>query len=155
MYFHFIADNFSKKILARAASLKPDAATAVTSLKRILQTCHLLQPPVLVITNDGSENKGQTAGLFEKYPELIQHKVAQRDIIFSNSMIEAVNKNVKYYHFFPENFSCFEEALKKVPTLIDQYNNRSTKPRHGLTPNEAFEKGVMERACSGSKYNKP
>ncbi|MHB1278252.1 MAG: transposase [Bacteroidia bacterium] len=143
VYFHFIADNFSRKIIKWSASLKPDAATAAQNLKQVLESFSFPKPPVLFITDDGSENKGQTAELFEKYPELIEHKVAQRDIIFSNSMIESVNKSVKYYHFFPHEFSCFEEALKKVPDIISEYNSRPTKPLNGLTPDEAFKQGRM------------
>ena len=55
-------------------------------------------------------------------------------------MIESINKSVKYHHFFPQDFSNFEEALKKVPALIEGYNNRPIKPLLGLTANEAFEK---------------
>jgi len=51
-----------------------------------------------------------------------------------------------HYHFFPESFSCFEEALKKLPELFDQYNTRPTKPLNGLTPNEAFEQCLYGKA---------
>jgi len=128
VYFHFIADNFSRKILGWSASLKPDAITASQNLKAILETYSFPKLPVLFITDDGSEKKGQTAELFRKYPEQIRHLVAQRDIVFSNSMIESVNKSMKYHHFFPQDFGCLEEALKKVPDLISEYNCRPTKP---------------------------
>ena len=94
-----------------------------------------------IFLNRLDENKGQTAELFENYSEQIKHQVAQRDIIFSNSMIESINKSVKYHHFFPQDFANLDEALKKVPALIEEYNNRPTKPLHGFTPNEAFEQG--------------
>jgi hypothetical protein len=58
-------------------------------------------------------------------------------------MIESINKSVKYHHFFPQDFANFEEALKKVPALIEGYNNRPTKPLFGLTPNEALEQGEL------------
>ena len=50
---------------------------------------------------------------------------------------------MKYHHFFPQDFANFEEALKKVPALIEEYNNRPTKPLLGLTPNEALEQGKL------------
>lgn len=139
VYFHFIADNFSKKILAWSASLKPQAATAADNLRHVLDQYSFPEPPVLFITDDGSENKGQTAELLNRYPHRIRHLVAQKDIIFSNSMIEAINKSVKYHHLFPQEFSCFEEALKQAPNRIQEYNSRPTRPLLGLTPNEAFE----------------
>gem|GEM_PF-3999431 len=44
-----------------------------------------------------SRNIAQNADIFEAYPEQIRHLVAQRDIIFSNSMIEAINKSIKWF----------------------------------------------------------
>lgn len=145
VYYHFIADNFSRKILAGSASLKPTAKVAAANLRKILSVYVISNPPVLVLSDDGAENKAQTAEIFAEFPKLLQHRVAQKDIIFSNSMAEAVNKNMKYVHLFPKDFSSAEEAFELAPKCIEEYNNRPMKALYGLTPNEAFEKGSISK----------
>lgn len=145
VYYHFITDNFSRKILAGSASLTPVAKIAATNLQKILSGYTIHNPPALVLSDDGSENKAQTAEIFAEFPELLQHKVAQKDILFSNSMAEAVNKSMKYVHLLPKDFNSADEAINLLPKCLEEYNNRPLKALHGLTPDEAFEKGSISQ----------
>lgn len=144
-YLHFITDNFSRKILAYAVSLKPSAEVAAQNLRRLVAELDFQAPPALVITDDGAENKGQTAELFAQKPELLKHLIAQRDIIFSNSMAEAANKSMKYYHLFNREFSCFEALEKQLPDCVEEYNNRPVLALNGRTPDEAFETKIRTK----------
>lgn len=140
IYYHFITDNFSRKILAWSASLKPMAKVAAANLRHILAEYAIPKPPMLVLSDDGSENKAQTAQVFTAFPKLLQHRIAQKDIIFSNSMAEAVNKSMKYVHLFPKDFASAEEAFARIQGCIEEYNHRPVKSLSGYTPNEALEK---------------
>lgn len=145
IYYHFITDNFSRKILAWSASLRPSAKVAAANLQHILTVYTISHPPVLVLSDDGSENKAQTAQVFAAFPKLLQHRIAQKDIIFSNSMAEAVNKSMKYVHLFPKDFLSAEEAFAQIQGCVEEYNNRPVKSLSGHTPNEAFLKEKIDK----------
>jgi len=68
----------------------------------------------------------------------MQHLVAQRDIEFSNSMIEAVNKNLKYNFLYRHHISNHEELVRYVEQSVTDYNNRPHHILHGLTPLEVL-----------------
>ncbi len=91
----------------------------------------------LLITDGGSENKGST-DIFLTTTN-IQKLVAQTDISFSNSMVEAIKKKMKYeYWLTPENYS-LNYFSKLTEQSINDYNNRPHGELKGLTPLEALE----------------
>jgi putative transposase len=93
----------------------------------------------LLISDDGSENYGPVKGFIEnsKYPS-IQHLIAQKDIEFSNSMIEAANKQLKY-RFLYHHIADYDALVKYVEQSVNDYNNRPHHVLHGLTPLEVSQ----------------
>ena len=65
--------------------------------------------------------------------------VAQRDIDFSNSMIEAANKQLKYNFLYRHHIADYEALVKYVEQSVNDYNNRPHHVLHGLTPLEVLQ----------------
>jgi putative transposase len=112
-YIHLIQDNSSRKILQWAVRTFCMAQTTFEILENVHET--YLHPAGIencqLISDDGSENYGPVKAFIEnsQYPA-IQHLIAQRDIEFSNSMIEAANKQLKYqflYHHHIADYDTF------------------------------------------------
>ena len=72
----------------------------------------------------------------------IQKLVAQTDIIFSNSMVEAVNKRIKYDFLFTVNLLNIEQIIQYLLWAIKEYNNKPHSALYGLTPLEVFN-GIL------------
>src|SRR5208337_3949439 len=68
----------------------------------------------------------------------IKKLIASVDVFFSNSMIEAVNKILKYDYLFRSQLSCRDYLDDEVRKAIDDYNNRPHYALKGLTPNQAY-----------------
>jgi hypothetical protein len=69
----------------------------------------------------------------------IRKFIAQKDIIFSNSMVEAVNKKLKYQHLFPFNHFKYKELVPHLIKQILEYN--SVRPHHAhkySTPQQVY-----------------
>ncbi|MDR3715635.1 MAG: hypothetical protein P4L51_22725 [Puia sp.] len=91
-YIYLIQDNFSRAILGFRVEQECKAIHAFENLQTVIRE-HLIPagvPSCELITDDGSENAGPVKELIKhtEYPA-ITHLIAQRDIEFSNSMIEA------------------------------------------------------------------
>ncbi len=67
--------------------------------------------------------------------------VAQRDIIFSNSMVEAINKILKYRFLFQHNIPNYESTIKHLNNFIPIYNNHPHSALGGRMPEEVL-KGI-------------
>jgi putative transposase len=141
-YIHLIQDNFSRAILQPAVQQNCTAQTTFENLKVVYEK--YLHPAgmedCLLISDDGSENYGPVKGFIEssKYPS-IQHLIAQKDIDFSNSMIEAANKQLKYRFLYHHHISDYDALVKYVEQSVNDYNNRPHHVLHGLTPNEVLQ----------------
>jgi putative transposase len=88
----------------------------------------------------GSENVNTTVSNFINSPNIpIEHIIAQKDVAFSNSMVEALNKTIKHQFLFPqtiENRAQLNVALEKCVPI---YNTiRPQMSLGGNTPQETF-----------------
>lgn len=95
-----------------------------------------------LITDGGSENKGEVGHFVNRQDINMQKIVAQRDIIFSNSMVEAVNKRIKYDYLFPKGLSCHTRVAPYASIAFPEYNKKPHSSLLGLTPLEVF-KGML------------
>lgn len=147
-YIFLVQDNFSRTILQYALRLDCKAATMMELIRNVHS--QYLQPAAIeccqLMTDDGSENFGQVQNflLSAEHPQL-RHIVAQRDLEFSNSMIEAANKNLKYRFLYHKNIADFNSLCQYLPQAIEDYNTRPHDVLSGLTPLEVL---------NGSKINK-
>ncbi|OLY59895.1 transposase [Leptospira santarosai serovar Guaricura] len=138
VYIHFIMDNFSRTILGWKASLVWNSKYTVSNLTEVCEKYDLFQKPIQLLCDDGSENQG-AVDVFLKRPGLfIQKLIAQVDISFSNSMIEAVNKIMKYQFLFPKNLSSIQEVIQTLETAVPLYNSRPSGVLFGFSPEQVL-----------------
>lgn len=135
IYIYFIVDNYSRNILGWKASLKLSAKTSFENLQEVYEKYNLKnRSDTILMTDDGSENKAEV----DEYIENInmQRLIAQKDVIFSNSIVEAVNNKFKYQFLFIKNLANFTETYNYLKVAIPEYSNRPHSALFGLTPNE-------------------
>jgi hypothetical protein len=158
-FVHLVQDNFSRAILVHTAKKECKAGTTLSILQQVY--AQYLQPAGMsdcqLITDDGSENHG-TVQQFLNNTSLpfIQHIIAQKDVAFSNSMIEAANKNIKYHFLYHRHIPDFESLIRYLKEAIDDYNNRPHDVLNGLTPLEMlngkqFDKTALQSQIANAK----
>jgi len=97
-YIYFITDNFSRKILGYKVSQLYSSSVMLENLREVYIKYDLGYENQVVdlIVDNGIENKGAVNEAILNKEISINKPIAQKDIRFSNSMIEAVNKQMKY-----------------------------------------------------------
>lgn len=137
-YIHFLMDHYSKKILGYsvATSSKPSA------IKKLLQNAYEkynIKESIAFITDGGVENCNEMVSSFINSKPNIIHLIAQKDITFSNSAIEAFNKIIKHQFLLPRDLTSLCQLNIALDIDIAIYNN--LRPQHNLkgnTPNEIY-----------------
>ena len=137
---HLVVDNFSRAILGWRLMRTNNSKDVMENLNEVCDTHDLTRSEVAVVTDDGSENLGHVIEFFERPGNLMRKLVAQVDINFSNSMVEAVNKVLKYQFLFPKGLRLrTENDLRRTLEVdIERYNDRPQFVLHGLTPREVL-----------------
>jgi hypothetical protein len=93
-----------------------------------------------LLTDNGSENFGDvTEFVLQTSKPEVKHLVAQLDIEFSNSMIEAANKQLKYCFLYHRHIADINELRRYVKEAAEDYNNRPNNVLDGLTPLEVLK----------------
>ena len=136
VYIYFIVDNFSRAILNWKASIEFSSSTAMTVLKEAIQI-HGIRLDTKLVTDGGPENHGEVS-TFVSNRENIKQLIAQKDIIQSNSMVEAVNKHIKYYYLFKRDLKDLNDTIRYLSNSVDDYNDKPHGKRYGLTPYEVL-----------------
>ena len=156
-YIHLIQDNFSRTILQWAVRTFCKAQTTFENLNTVYEK--YLHPAsrenCQLISDDGSENYGPVKAFIESthYPT-IQHLIAQRDIEFSNSMIEAANKQLKYRFLYHHHIPDYGALVKHVEQAVNDYNNRPQHVLYGLTPLEVLQGQVPSPLAYATQIQK-
>ncbi len=135
-YLHAVVDNFSRRVLAW--TLEPRlCAEGTRHILRQATTASSETAKVNVMTDGGSENLviGQDAVLVA----VAEHFVAQVDVAESNSMVEAVWRQLRHRWLYLHTLDSFVG----LQTLIRKYflDHNSLIPRvelGGRTPDEAY-----------------
>ena len=140
-YIHIIQDNFSRTILqwvVRKTCLAQSTFELLENVHEEYLQCAGIENCQL-ISDDGSENYGPVSSFIanSKSPA-IQHLIAQRDIEFSNSMIEAANKKLKYNFLYHHHIANYDELVNYVELSVNDFNNRPLHVLYGLTPLEVL-----------------
>jgi transposase InsO family protein len=136
VYIYFIVDNFSRAILNWKASIEYSSSIAMTVLKEAIQI-HGIRLDTKLVTDGGPENHGEVS-TFVSNRENLKQLIAQKDIIQSNSMVEAVNKHIKYYYLFKKDLQDLNDTIRYLSNSVDDYNDKPHGKLYGLTPYEVL-----------------
>lgn len=138
-YIHFLMDHFSKIILGYTieSSSKPKA------IKDLLENAYLkykTTDTIRFVTDNGVENINSTVKHFiNSTNQEIIHLIAQKDIPFSNSKIEAFNKIIKHQFLLPRNLENSKQLANALSEDVLIYNGiRPQFSLQGNTPQETF-----------------
>ncbi|MBI2967021.1 MAG: DDE-type integrase/transposase/recombinase [Bacteroidetes bacterium] len=145
VYIHFVTDNFSRAILSYSASLEWNSRHTVENLKTVCETHNLYYRPLLLMCDDGSENKGEVNTFLLQPNVQMKRLIAQIETSYSNSIAEAVNKKMKYDFLFTRSFDRYEELVKFIDVSVEEYNNRYHSALYGYTPSEVLNGAVPDK----------
>jgi putative transposase len=142
-YIYLIVDNFSRFIISYKTSLRISAEIALVNLKdayySIIKNNSDPIPTIIFLTDGGPENDNNTIKQYLEDKITIKHLTAKKHIRFSNSMIEAVNKTLKYSWLFTRQFHNIKDLEKYLVKAVHEYNY--VRPHHAhiyQTPAEAY-----------------
>ena len=141
-YLFLIQDNFSRAILSYRIALEKKATYTLENIKHVYDT-HLKPLNIentILLTDDGSENYGDVTNFIANAQQpSVKHLVAQSDVHFSNSMIEAVNRQLKYNYLYHQHIPSYQYLQDHVHLAVDDFNNRPHDVLKGLTPLEVLD----------------
>lgn len=135
-HIHFLIDHFSKMILGYCVEKSSSGKT----IAELLQEATLKYKPVKLtfLTDGGSENVNETVSRFLNNLAIpTKHDIAQKDILFSNSMIEALNKTIKHQFLYPKQINSGNQLSKVLDESVILYN--IIRPQRALGGNTPFE----------------
>jgi hypothetical protein len=138
-YIYLIQDNYSRHILNWKISKQYNSHIAVENLKEACYKHDLLKEERIdLIVDGGIENKGEVLK-FIREQGIIKLKIALKDIPSSNSMIEKLNMQLKYYHLLKNDIPNYNALLIALPKAIYQKCNEVYRHDLGFrTSQEAF-----------------
>ena len=130
---NIICDNRSRAILSVTVCTSSHSKNTLVNLKQAIANHQLLAKPCWLVTDDGSENKGEVKVFVVQHPN-IKHKIAQKNIPYSNSMVEALIKQLKYRYLKKKEFDSMDELTNALNIAVETYNHRPRKIHLGKTP---------------------
>jgi putative transposase len=144
---YILMDNFSRFILSWKLS-RVVSGSICTSMLREACLKYLDHVPevagdtTILLCDGGPENNNSDVDGFVNQNTIpLKKLIAQKDIHFSNSMIEAFNKKLKYQHLFPATITDYHSLEKHLEKSINDYN--TVRPHHAhanqyLTPSQVY-----------------
>jgi putative transposase len=141
-YIYLVQDNFSRAILCYRVSKERRASYTLENLAKV-KAAYLNPAKInecILLTDDGSENYGEARKWMEEStrPKII-HKIAQVDVHYSNSMIEAANKQLKYRFLYNQPIGDYRQLEHYVTKAVEDFNNRPHHVLKGLSPMEVLQ----------------
>jgi len=145
MYIYLIVDNKSRFIMSHQASKDYKAEICLSNLKRAYSDYLYDIDHTQLITDGGNENKGAVLDFLDEPDIGLEKIIARKDIVFSNSMVEAANKKLKYQHLFVRHLRDYDDTKKYLEKVIPRYYNTPSGIHFGLTPKEVFEGAIPDK----------
>lgn len=138
-YIHFLMDHYSKMILGYSVQ-NSSSPKAIKDLLEQAYLNHKNKEPITFVTDGGVENVNTIVQEFlVTTSQDIKHLIAQKDIPFSNSKIEAFNKIIKHQFLLPQNLTNRTALETALATDVLTYNTiRPQLSLQGNTPSETF-----------------
>lgn len=134
-YLQVTMDNYSRKIINWKLSQRKGQALTVKNLKEVIEE----NKPESLISDGGGENIGDQVKQMLLGKNIIK-KIAKKDIVFSNSMVESFfnvlkKRFINKFKLFP-----FSKLFKKITRAVILFNGMPTPSLSGATPSEVYNK---------------
>ncbi len=140
-YIYLVQDNYSRTILSFQVAKERKAQYTFQNLARVKKQ-YLLPGRInecMLLTDDGSENYGEAKKwVVESKQPIINHVIAQIDVQYSNSMIEAANKQLKYRFLYHQAIADYSQLEQFVSKAVADFNSRPHHVLNGLSPVEVL-----------------
>lgn len=138
-FIYFVVDNYSRRILAWAVDHRVCAATHVRTVRDAYH--QFINPEdtidTIVMTDGGPENVSDGG-----VP--LRRLIAGQDVHFSNSLVESVNKIVKYQSLYLTDIPDRDALVRHLARFVPIYNDQRPHYAHkGLTPTEVHQGAVV------------
>lgn len=152
-YVYLLIDNFSRFVLSWRIEHSVSAMIRVDTIREAYNKLKTRVKNITLITDGGSENDNDIMHRFViNETEGFKTVIAQRDIPFSNSLIEAQNKLFKYRYLFRQEYDNEEEFRRVFENDVFDFNfQRPHVSLKGLTPHEAHS-GISLSTTEWSEY---
>ena len=142
-YIYILMDNFSRCILTWNVSLDLSGKRTmnlINSASDKFLKYNFNNESVVLLSDGGPENNNKFVdGFLEKKEISIKKLIAQKDISFSNSIVEAMNKILRYQYLYLHDIPDIEILRKHLEHYVPMYNEvRPHCSLDGLTPFEAL-----------------
>jgi hypothetical protein len=139
-YIYTVMDNYSRYIHSWRIETVVSAKIRLETIQDAIQTAFQGNKfqNLQLITDGGPENDNQTLkGFMNQNQASIHHTIALRDIVQSNSMMEAFYRTTKYQCLYLKKIQNCKQLISEFDSWINEYNNQ--KPHYALgiyTPHE-------------------
>ena len=134
-YLHAVIDNFSRRILSWRLARRLDPITTCDILKEAGKN---LQRTPTVVADSGVENVN--TGVDQLMADGLVHRVlAQVEVSFSNSMIEAFWRSLRHQWLYLHSLESFRQLEQLIDFYVKEHNTQM--PHHafvGQTPDEVY-----------------
>ena len=149
-YIHLLIDHYSKMILG----YKIKSSSSGVAIKELLQNAYLKYKPdkVQLLSDGGSENVNTVVSDFTVSNHM-KHLIAQKNVSFSNSMIEAINKIIKHQSLYHKEIPDRNRLASVFKQTVAIYNTiRPQMSLQGNTPLQTFEGKPMDFAVYSQRF---
>ncbi len=157
-YIYLLIDNFSRKILSYDIREKVSGMVTTSLIEEAHDKASAISDNLNVdlIVDGGAENCNIHLDSFISQSKIrIEKYIALKDIPYSNSMIERVNRTLKYRYLFPKEPRDLRHLRRIVRYFINDYNNkRPHGALDGLTPHEAWSGIQLDKTRQTQVLNK-
>ncbi|WP_172914228.1 DDE-type integrase/transposase/recombinase [Capnocytophaga canis] len=153
VYIHFIMDNYSRKILGAAVSNSSKSNVVAKNIEKVIKEYELQNKEIQLYCDDGPENKKDVNKLLKNSDFKVKKVIANYKEGTTNNMIEAWNKKFKRIVFPKFKIKSKKDLIKKLPKMIEYYNNSPSPVLRTLTPNEAVTGCTLEQLLLKEKMN--
>ncbi len=136
VYLHAVIDNFSRSILAWRVTESFSVATTVAILQEADRGAARPDELPTLVADAGVENvNSEVNGLIESAS--LRRVLAQRDVKFSNSLIEAWWRTLKHQWLFLNTLDSRASVSRLVAFYVEAHNGEIPHSAfHGQTPDE-------------------
>ncbi|MCP5059336.1 MAG: transposase family protein [bacterium] len=137
-YLHGVIDNYSRRILSWKIEERLGGGGTCRILGEAVAQLSVCPGHAIVVADSGSENVNGAVDDFIDGQELTR-VLAQVEITFSNSMIEAFWRSLKHGWLYLHTLDSLTALRRLIEFYVEAHNEaRPHSAFHGQTPNEMF-----------------